>query len=79
MIPRMLTRDIEILEKDYPEACRHIRAGQLRYEYFSLKCQENNKVINEWGKNRLKELEGVPAIQDHAFQRSLERYQAIKK
>jgi len=72
----LLTRDIGILERDYPDACRHIRAGQLRYEYFSLLCQDKP---NAWMESRKKELEKVPAIQDYAFQKYLERSKEIRK
>ena len=79
MIPGILTRDIEILERDYPDACRHIRASQLRYECFTLKIKEEQGYINDWGKNRLKEMEKVPAIQDYAFQKYLESSKEIRK
>ncbi|KKL56961.1 hypothetical protein LCGC14_2240220 [marine sediment metagenome] len=63
----ILSQDQETLEKKWPEAAAHIRAAELKHEFFSLLCIKRNGKINAWKQDRIDELKNLPAIQDYSF------------
>ena len=71
---RLLEKDVKRLESNYPDAARFLRAAELREEHFTLLCRRSNRgELNAWERDRLGELNNVPAVQEPDHLRFLER------